>query len=212
MKYEISKGKYPVVSIVLEKNEIIITKHKNSTINWISDGITKNVINTGKKLKFLIRNVLFGNDKIFDVYEAQEENQFIAFSTSNHNNIKAINIKKNEPVIIGKGSLIAMSGQCEISDYLKIGLFKSLFWETNIAMQKISGEGVAFIEINQASMEYLLNKNQSISTKNGHVAAMDGSCRLEIIQINIFRSLFNSIKRYQYKVTGPGKVTISNSR
>ena len=74
-------------------------------------------------------------------------------------------------------------------------------------MQKYTGAGFAFLEIDGAVQERTLAPGQQLVIDSGYVAAMEASCTMEIETVkglaNVFlggEGLFNTV------VTGPGKV------
>lgn len=76
-------------------------------------------------------------------------------------------------------------------------------------MQKLSGTGVAFVEIDGDVVEYTLLPGQSMILDTGYLAMMEGSVSMDIEMVpgikNIFlggEGLFNT------KVTGPGRIWI----
>ena len=74
-------------------------------------------------------------------------------------------------------------------------------------MQRLSGRGTAFVEIDGDLMEYNLKPGQSIVVDTGNVAGFEPSVQMDIQMVtgakNIFfggEGLFNTI------LTGPGRV------
>ena len=73
-------------------------------------------------------------------------------------------------------------------------------------MQKLSGNGIAFAEFDGHVIEYNLQPGQQIVIDTGHLAAMSGTCQMDVKTVpgvkNIFFSgegVFNTV------VTGPGE-------
>lgn len=78
-------------------------------------------------------------------------------------------------------------------------------------MQRISGDGMVFLEIDGHCKEYELAAGESIVTDTGYLAAMSDTCTLDIQTVqgakNIFfggEGLFNT------RITGPGKVWLQS--
>jgi uncharacterized protein (AIM24 family) len=209
MKYKISKGKYPIVSVDLESGEKLITEHNKPNITWKSKNITKEVISTGKHKPFK-QIILFGKNKVFDIHTAIESDATIAFSTIYPGDIKPVIIKKNQPMIIRSGSLIAMTSGIKTSSHLKINLIRQFFWHKDISLEKLEGEGVVFIEVDCSATEYNLEEGQTLSFNNAAIAVMDSTCRVVIEQNNVFKSMFTGNEIYRYQVSGPGKVIMQN--
>lgn len=74
-------------------------------------------------------------------------------------------------------------------------------------MQRLSGRGTAFVEIDGDLMEYVLKPGQKIIVDTGNVAGFETSVQMDIQMVsgakNIFfggEGLFNTV------LTGPGRV------
>jgi uncharacterized protein (AIM24 family) len=76
-------------------------------------------------------------------------------------------------------------------------------------MQKLSGRGIAFIEIDGYAMEYELQPGQSIVVDTGYLAAMTETCRMEIQSVpGVKNMLFGGEGIFNTVITGPGKVIL----
>ena len=97
----------------------------------------------------------------------------------------------------------ALNFQCILEKKLGSGLFGG----EGFIMQKLSGNGIAFAEFDDHVIEYNLQPGQQIVIDTGHLAAMSGTCQMDVKTVpgvkNIFFSgegVFNTV------VTGPGRV------
>ena len=76
-------------------------------------------------------------------------------------------------------------------------------------MQKLSGHGTAFIEIDGYIVEYELSSGQSIVIDSGYLAAMSESCKMEIQTVaGLKNKVFGGEGFFNTVVTGPGKVML----
>lgn len=76
-------------------------------------------------------------------------------------------------------------------------------------MQKLSGNGTAFVEIDGHAVEYDLNAGQEILISTGYLAAMEESCTMDVVAVKGVKNMlvggegiFNTVVR------GPGKVIL----
>ena len=73
-------------------------------------------------------------------------------------------------------------------------------------MQKLSGNGIAFVEIDGHCVEYDLAPGQSIIVDTGYLAAMEATCNMEIKTVSgVKNALFGGEGFFNTVVTGPGK-------
>lgn len=76
-------------------------------------------------------------------------------------------------------------------------------------MQKLSGSGTAFIEIDGYACEYDLAAGQSMIVDTGYLAAMDSTCSIEIVSVpGVKNMLFGGEGIFNTVVKGPGKIIL----
>ena len=78
-------------------------------------------------------------------------------------------------------------------------------------MQRLSGNGTAFVEIDGYVKEYELAAGQQMIIDTGYLAAMDASCTMDITTVKGLKNkvlggegFFNTV------VTGPGKIYLQS--
>ncbi len=76
-------------------------------------------------------------------------------------------------------------------------------------MQKLTGEGIVFLEIDGSSMEFELKEGEQQIISTGYLVSMSESCSIDVQTVkgikNIFlggEGIFNTV------ITGPGKVIV----
>lgn len=78
-------------------------------------------------------------------------------------------------------------------------------------MQKLSGQGLAFIEIDGYCKEYELAPGQQIILDTGYLAAMEATCTMDIKSTGgVKNALFGGEGFFNTIVTGPGKVYVQS--
>ncbi len=76
-------------------------------------------------------------------------------------------------------------------------------------MQKLSGCGTAFIEIDGYACEYELAAGESMIVDTGYLAAMDATCSLEIVTVpGVKNMVFGGEGIFNTVVKGPGKILL----
>ena len=86
-------------------------------------------------------------------------------------------------------------------------LFRSFFGGEGFIMQRLSGKGMAFVEIDGYVVEYNLEAGQQMVIDTGYLAAMSGTCTMDIQTVKgIGNALFGGEGLFNTVVTGPGKI------
>ena len=76
-------------------------------------------------------------------------------------------------------------------------------------MQKVSGEGTAFIEIDGAACTYELKEGEKMIVNSGYLALVSNTCKLDIQLVKGIKNvLFGGEGLFFATVTGPGKIIL----
>ena len=74
-------------------------------------------------------------------------------------------------------------------------------------MQKFSGSGMLFLEIDGSVISYTLEPNQSLLVDTGYLAAMDSTCSIEVESVKgVGNALLGGEGFFNTRVTGPGRI------
>lgn len=78
-------------------------------------------------------------------------------------------------------------------------------------MQKLTGNGKAFVEIDGYAMEYELKPGEQIIVDTGYLAAMSASCTMSVQTVKGVKNvLFGGEGLVNTVITGPGKVILQS--
>ncbi|MBQ8549125.1 MAG: TIGR00266 family protein [Lachnospiraceae bacterium] len=205
MKYEIKGGNLPVAICHLEAGETMITE--NGSMSWMSPNMEMET-NAGGFGKALGR--MFSGESIFqNFYTAKGGEGMIAFASSFPGSIVPFEIAPGKEMIVQKSGFLASEKTVELSVHIQKKLGAGFFGGEGFIMQKLSGYGVAFVEFDGAVLEYDLAAGQSMVLDTGYLAAMEGSCKMEIQQVaGLKNKLLGGEGFFNTVVSGPGKVWI----
>jgi uncharacterized protein (AIM24 family) len=211
MRYTISGDTFQVLSITLSPDDKLVSENNNPRLSWLSPDINKKTFSTGKFGPYVDR-VVYGSHKIFDVYQTAKAESVIAFSTTINSKIKVIDITPDNSFIIQKGSLIAMENTVKKSTFRTKNIIATMFGVNDIELDKLTGQGVAFVEIDNSSVEYNLNQNESLQFNKQAISIVSTSCKIKIRKTNIIKAFFLGDNEYiRYTITGPGLVIMQNA-
>jgi len=206
MQYQIQGGNLPVVICTMEQGERMITER--GSMSWMSPNMKMETTTGGGIGKMLGR--MFSGESIFqNRYTAQGGNGMIAFASSFPGSIIAVDIRPGAGLIVQKSGFLASESTVELSTFFQKKIGKGLFGGEGFIMQKLSGYGTAFIEIDGHAVTYDLAPGQSIIVDTGYLAYMTETCSMDIVTVpgamNMFfggEGIFNTV------ITGPGQVTL----
>ena len=203
MEYEIRGDQLPVVICHLEAGEAMITEH--GSMRWMSPNMQMETRGGGVSKMF---SKMFSGENMFhNVYTAIGGNGMIAFASSFPGAIVELDVAPGQEWICQKGSFLAGEAGISTSIHFQKKLGAGFFGGEGFIMQRLSGSGKAFIEIDGSLIRYDLKAGQRIVVDTGCLAAMSSTCTMDIEMVrgakNIFlggEGLFNTI------VDGPGTI------
>ena len=140
-------------------------------------------------------------------YTAQGGAGMIAFASSFPGSIKAVEIDPAHPVVVQKSGFLASEQGVELSIFFQKKTGAGFFGGEGFIMQRLSGSGMAFAEIDGTLVEYDLQPGQQIVVDTGNVAGFTAGVQMEIRQVPGMKNkllggegLFNTV------LTGPGRI------
>ena len=204
IKYEIEGGSLPVVICYPEMGQTLCTQ--SGAMSWMSPNMQMQTNSGGGIKKALGR--LFSGDSIFmNEYTPQGGNGMIAFASSFPGSIIPFEITNGNGIIVQKSGFLAMEKGLDLSVFFQKSLGRGFFGGEGFIMQRISGEGTAFVEIDGYCKEYTLSAGESIIVDTGYLAAMSETCTMDIQTVKgIKNALFGGEGVFNTRITGPGKV------
>ena len=206
MQYKIEGTPLPVVVCTLEGGEEMITER--GSMSWMSPNMKMETTSNGGVGKALGR--MFAGEAIFqNRYTAQGGQGMIAFASSFPGSIIPFRIEPGNGIVVQKSGFLAAESGVELSVFFQKKFGSGLFGGEGFIMQRLSGNGTAFVEIDGHAMEYHLSAEQSIVVDTGYLAAMSETCSMEIVSVpGVKNMLFGGEGIFNTLVKGPGRVIL----
>ena len=202
MRYEIKGGSFPVVICELENGEKMVTE--KGAMAWMSPNMQMET--TGGGLGRMFSKMFSGESMFQNVYTANGAGM-IAFGSCFPGQIKAIEIAPGQEMILQKSAFLAAEAGVELSIHFNQKLGVGLFGGEGFIMQRLSGRGTAFAEIDGALVEYELAAGQQLVVDTGNVAGFTAGVQMEIRQVpGMKNKLLGGEGLFNTLLTGPGKV------
>ncbi len=201
MKYEIKNQPFTVLTLHMEQGESI--KCQSGAMAWMSPGIQMETKTGG--FGGMFKKALVGESLALNHYSATQAGE-LTLAKHCPGDIMVFNISET-PIIAQKTSFLAATEGVNMDIYLQQRASAGFFGGEGFLMQKYTGNGYAWLEIDGSVQERELGAGEKLIVDSGYVAAMEASCSMEIQTVKGFTNvllggegLFNTV------VTGPGKV------
>lgn len=208
MKYEIQGGNFPVLICTLDTNETMITE--GGGMSWMTQNMkmeTSSNGGIGKMLgRMMTKESLFQNN-----YTAQGGEGMIAFASSLPGEIMALEVAPGKEYVAQKSAFLASTSGVTLSTFFQKKLGAGFFGGEGFIMQKLSGNGTAFVEIDGSAIKYELAAGQQLVVDTGHVVLMSSTCSMDIQTVKGVKNvLFGGEGLFNTVVTGPGEVILQS--
>ena len=205
MEYEIQGGAFPIVICTLQKGETM--KNETGAMSFMTSEM-KMETNTGGGLLKGLGRALSGDSIFLNFFTAQADNQKIGFSARTPGKIFPIKLDGTNTIIGQKNAFLAAEEGVNLDIYFKNKLGTGIFGGEGFILQKFSGVGMAFIEIDGEVIERELAPGEQLLLDPGHLAAMDESVGFDIERVKGAKNILFGEGLFFARLTGPGKIWI----
>ena len=202
MKYEIKGGAFPVVVCELTDGERMITE-KGSMV-WMTPNMQMET--TGGGIGKMFSKAFSGESMFQNIYTARGAGM-IAFGSSFPGKILPLEIAPGREMILQKSAFLASEAGVQLSIHFNKKLSAGFFGGEGFIMQRLSGSGTAFAEIDGELIEYDLAPGQKMVVDTGNVAGFEPTVGIEIEQVpGLKNKLLGGEGLFNTTLTGPGRI------
>lgn len=203
MQYELKGGAFPVVVCRLNSGESMITE-KGSMV-WMTPNMEMTTTGGGGIGK-MFSKALTGESMFQNIYTARGEGM-ITFGSSFPGQILPLEVTPGKSFILQKSAFLASEAGVQLSMHVNQKLGAGFFGGEGFIMQKLTGNGIAFAEVDGELVEYTLAPGEQMVVDTGYVMGFELSVSMNIQQVKGLKNmvlggegLFNTV------LTGPGKI------
>ena len=206
LKYEIEGGSLPVVICYPEQGQTLCTE--GGSMSWMSPNM-KMETNSGGGIKKALGRLFAGESIFLNEFTSVSGTGMIAFSSSFPGEIIPYEVTPGNGIVVQRRGFLAMEKGLDLSVFFQHKVGVGFFGGEGFIMQRITGNGMVFIEIDGHCKEYNLGAGESIIVDTGHLAAMSETCSMDIQMVKgVKNALLGGEGLVDTVVTGPGKVCL----
>lgn len=204
IRYEIKGGDLPVVICYPEANQAL--KTERGAMSWMSPNMQMST-NAGGGFGGVFGRMVSGESIFLNEYRAQGGPGMIAFASSFPGSIIPYEVTPGNDIVVQKGGFLAMEEGLNLSIQFQRKFGAGLFGGEGFIMQKVSGNGLVFLEIDGTCVQYDLQPGQQLIVDTGYLAAYTGNCTMDIQTVKGFKNaVFGGEGLFNTVITGPGRV------
>ena len=205
MQYKVEGTVLQLLEVDLAKGESIYTE--SGGMAWMSDGIEMNTNTKGGLMSGLGR-ALAGESLFMTTYTCTAPNgSKIVFTPEAPGKVIPIELAAGQSLICQKDAFMCAQDGVKLEMFFRKKLGAGLFGGEGFILQKITGPGIAFLEIPGEVKEYNLGANSHVKVDPGHIAAFEPSVSYDITTVKgVANILFSGEGLFLASLKGPGRV------
>lgn len=206
--FEIIGEDLQAVKIRIADDKSVISDPGN--LVYLTDNIKMNVTlgkeTFGQKLLSGFKRALVGENFFLTNFQAESGIGEIVFSSPVPGKILPVRLNNNSIICQKQSYLCSEKGiSIEVAFARKLGA--GIFGKEGFILQKLTGEGIAFIQASGSIIKKTLNEGERIKLDPGGVVAFDPSIDYDIRFVgNISTAIFGGVGLFFVTLTGPGDV------
>ena len=205
MKCEIQGGNFPVAICELDAGSAI--NCESGAMSWMKGGI-KMETNTGGGLGKMLGRAFAGESLFMNRYVADSPG-ILAIGAHAPGEIRKITVDPANPIVVQKGSFLAMDEGVELSTFFQKKIGSGIFGGEGFIMNKLSGSGDVLLEVDGGAVEYELAAGEEMTLDTGYLVKMDATCSMDIVMLKgVGNILFSGEGLFNTVVKGPGKILV----
>lgn len=212
MQSEVKNEPLPVLICKLADGETV--ECQKGAMSWMTSNVkmSTGLGSGGGKgvlgaLGKMAKSAVTGESVFRNTYTAEGGDGEIAFASTFPGAILEYDLDGGNSIVAQKSAYLANTPGVDMEVFFQKKLGAGFFGGEGFIMQKFSGKGKVFLEINGGVCEYELAAGESMLVDTGYVAAIDSTCSIDVETVKgIGNALLGGEGLFNTKVTGPGRV------
>jgi uncharacterized protein (TIGR00266 family) len=202
----------PVLELQLAPGESITAV--SGELSWMTQSIqleTTTGAGGGGGLGGLFRRVAGGGSLFMTRYTAQGAPGMVAFATKLPGHILPVDLAAGGDYLVHRHGFLCGTEGVQVGLGFQQSLGAGIFGGDGFLLQRLSGSGRAWIELDGEVVPYTLAPGETLRVHPGHVGMFDASVNFGITRIRGIRNmLFGGDGIFLAELSGPGRVWLQS--
>jgi uncharacterized protein (TIGR00266 family) len=203
----------PVLELSLQTGESIVSEA--GEFSWMSDSIQFKT-NTGggmagKGLMGAVKRAVAGGSIMMSTYTAEGGPGSVAFASKVPGHILPIDVAPGNEFMVHRHGFMAGTGGIEFSMGFQQSFRGGIFGGEGFVLQKIGGQGRAFIDLSGEVIVYDLVAGQTMRVHPGHAGLFQASVSFSVVKVPGLANRYMGQDGHHFAVlTGPGRIWLQS--
>ncbi|WP_345724217.1 TIGR00266 family protein [Herpetosiphon gulosus] len=204
LRYKIIGTVLQAAIIELDPGQMIFSE--SGGMSWMSGNVEMNT-NSGGGIGKMFKRAFSGESLFIVDFTVAGGTGLIGFASEMPGKIVPLHLAPGQEIIMQKDSFMCAEKSVQLDIHFRRKLGAGLFGGEGFIMQRATGPGVVFAELDGEVVEYYLQPGQMMKVDTGHVAMYEPSVQFDIEMVRGFKNiLFGGEGLFLATLRGPGKV------
>jgi uncharacterized protein (TIGR00266 family) len=214
MQAEIKGTTMPVLEVTLQQGESVVSTH--GELSWMTPNIQLSQHTTtggpgGGGFMQGLKRVMGGGGLFLTQYEAVSGAGMITFAAKLPGHIMPVDIDGGQAFFVHRHGWLCGTPGITASIGLQQTFRGGLWGGDGFILQKLEGQGRAWIELSGELIHYTLSPGQTLMVHPGHVGMFEGSVQFTITRVpGIANLAFGADGFHLVALTGPGQIWLQS--
>jgi len=208
MQYKILGATMQTLDVHLTAGESVFTE--SGGMAWMKGNVNMSTNTRGGLLKGLARS-LAGESLFMSTYTCKDGEAMITFTPESPGSIISVELAAGQSRICQKDAFMVAQESVSLEIHFRKKLGAGLFGGEGFILQKITGPGMAWVEIAGEVREYELMAGEMMKVDPGHIAMYEPSVNYDITRVKGMKNmLFGGEGLFLATLKGPGKIWLQS--
>jgi uncharacterized protein (TIGR00266 family) len=210
LDYQIVGTVLQAVIVQIEPGQTIFSE--SGGMAWMSGNVVMNTTTgggggLGGMLGGMVKRAVSGESLFIVDYSVTGGRGLVAFASEFPGKIIPLSLAPGQQMICQKDAFMCAEKSVSLDIQFRRKLGAGLFGGEGFVLQKLTGPGLAFVELDGEIVEYTLEPGQVLKVDTGHVAMFEPTVQFDVEMIRGFKNvLFGGEGLFLATLRGPGRV------
>jgi uncharacterized protein (TIGR00266 family) len=209
--YQIVGSVLQAVILQLEPGQTVFSE--SGGMAWMSGNVLMNTTTggggggLGGMLGGMVKRAISGESLFIVDYSVTGGRGLVAFAAEFPGKIIPLNLAAGQQMVCQKDAFMCAEKSVSLDIQFRRKLGTGFFGGEGFILQRLTGPGLAFVELDGEVVEYTLEPGQALKVDTGHVAMFEPSVQFDIEMVRGFKNvLFGGEGLFLATLRGPGRV------
>lgn len=204
ISYRIDGTTLQVVTLQLQPGEVVYSE--SGGMSWMSANIEMKT-HSGGGIGKMLKRAFSGESLFITDFFVNNGAGIVAFANEFPGKIIPFDLAAGQSIIMQKDSFMVAEKTVDLDIHFRKKLGTGFFGGEGFIMQRATGPGLVFTELDGEVVEYNLEAGQVLKVDTGYVAMFEPSVKFDVTMVKGFRNIIlGGEGLFLARLEGPGRV------